>query len=103
MSLAVDRQQPLVPKERSKVLVDPPLGIDVRTLAVRLVVVEHVFGGHVKCDQTDFGIDRNAALDVTLARTQHPSCDDIVLRSCALAHRPTVLVVLDSEVRRSLP
>jgi hypothetical protein len=35
-----DRRQPLVPKERREVLVDPPLGIDVRALAVCFVVVE---------------------------------------------------------------
>ena len=38
-----------------------------------------------------------------LARTQHPACDDFTLRSCALSNRPSVLVVLDPEVRRALP
>ena len=98
-----DRRQPLVPEERREVLVDPPLGIDVGALAIRLVVVEHVFRGFVERDPADLGIDRDAALDVALASPQHPSCDGFVLRSCALAHRPTVLVVLDPEVRRPLP
>ena len=98
-----DRRQPLVPEERREVLVDPPFGIDVGALAVRLVVVEHVLRGFVERDQADFGIDRDAALDVTLARTQHPACDDFVLRACALSYWLTVLVVLDPEVRRPLP
>ena len=84
-------------------LVDPPLDIDVRALAVRLVVVEHVFCGFVECDQADLGIDRNPTLDVTLTSTQHPACDDFILRSGALPDRPTMLVVLDPEVRRPLP
>jgi hypothetical protein len=49
----------------ARLLVDLPFGIDVRPLAVRLVVVEHVLGGFVERDQADLGIDWDAALDVT--------------------------------------
>jgi hypothetical protein len=48
----------------------------------------------VKRDEADPGVNRHAALDVTLARSEHPTCNDFVLRSCALAHRPTVLCCL---------
>jgi hypothetical protein len=85
------------------VLADPPLGIDVRALAVHFVVVEHVLSGFVECDQADLGIDRDAPFDVAFASAQHPACNDFVLRACALSDRPTVLVVLDPEVRRPLP
>lgn len=65
-----DRRQPLLPEERREVLVDPPFGIDVRALAVRLVVVEHVLCGFVERDQADLGIDRNPTFDIALTSTQ---------------------------------
>src|SRR4051794_39998971 len=92
-----ERRQPLVPKERNKMFVDPTLRIDVRLLSVRLVVVEHVLRGFVKRDSADLRIDRDAALDIALARTQHSSCNGFVLRSGAFSYRSTVLVVLDPE------
>jgi pimeloyl-ACP methyl ester carboxylesterase len=49
----VARQAAIAQPERAGalVLVDPPFGIDLRALAVRLVVVGHVFGGFVEGDQ----------------------------------------------------
>ena len=47
----------LIPEERPEVLVDPSLGIDVRALAIRPVVVKHFVRGLVEGDAADLGIN----------------------------------------------